>query len=61
MRGIVSWRWVELGPDLVELEIGYRRRPDGDALRRTVAVDRSTVELVRMRVAMRAAPGRRSW
>ncbi len=61
LRGVVSWRWLQLSPDLVEVEVGYRRRPDGDALDRQPGVDRSTIEILRMRVAMRAVPGRRSW
>ncbi len=61
MRGVVSWRWLQLSSDLVEVEVGFRRRPDGDALSRSVSEPRSSIETLRMRIAMRAAPGRRSW
>lgn len=61
LRGVVSWRWLQLDSDLVEIEIGYRRQPDGETLRRSAGVDRSAIEFQRMRVAMRAVAERSSW
>lgn len=61
LRGVVSWRWLELSPDLVEIEIGYRRQADGEALRRFTAVPRSSIDKLHLRVALRGATGRSSW
>lgn len=61
LTGAVSWRWLQLSADLVEVEIGFGRRPDGEALRRSARVHRSEIEMLRMRLAMRAVPGRGSW
>lgn len=61
LHGAVSFRWLELSTDLVELEVGYLRQAQGEALRRSPGAHRSTVEILRMRVAMRNVPGRRWW
>lgn len=61
LRGVVGWRWLQIGSDLVEVEIIYRRRPDAEALQRLPAVSRTSVDVLRMRMAMRAAPGKSSW
>ncbi len=61
MGGVVSWRWTEIGSGLVEIEIGFRRERDDSVLQRRATVARSAIDTLRMRVAMRGAPGRSSW
>ena len=61
LQGVVSWRWVDLGSGLVEVEIGFRRERSGAALDRRVTVSRESIDTLRLRVAMRGAPGRSSW
>jgi len=61
MRGVVGWRWIQLSSDLVEVEILFRRRPSNEALRRTWRAPEAVIEVTRMRLAMRAVPGKRSW
>ena len=61
LQDVVGWRWLQLSSDLVEVEIRYRRRPAGEALQRSVGVPRTSIEILRMRLSMRAVPGRSSW
>lgn len=61
MRSVLSWRWLQIAPDLVEIEIVFRRRPSNEGLRRTASAPGPTVETLQMRLALRAIPGKRSW
>jgi hypothetical protein len=61
LRDVLSWRWLELAPDLVEVELVFRRRPSNEAARRTWQDPGPTVETMRMRLALRAVPGRSGW
>ena len=61
MREVLGWRWLRLAPELIELEVSYRRRPDGEALRDSWQDPGSSIDTTRMRLAVRAVPGRSSW
>ncbi len=61
MRDVLSWRWLQLTPDLLELEIVFRRRPAGEAARATWHDAGAATETTRMRLAMRAVPGKQTW
>lgn len=61
MRDVLAWRWLLLEVDLVELEIVFRRRPKNEVLQRTWHDRGSSVETMRLRLAMRAIPGKRWW
>ena len=61
LQGVVSWRWIEIGPRLVEVEIGFRRQQAGAALARRPTVPRDSIDMLRLRVSLRGSPGRSSW
>ena len=61
MKDVLSWRWLQLAPDLLEIEIVFRRRPGNEALRRSWHDVGPNIETMRMRLATRASVGKRSW
>lgn len=61
MRDVLSWRWLKIAPDLIEVEIVFRRRPANEAARRSWRDPGASVETLRMRLAPRAVPGKRFW
>lgn len=64
-RGIQLWNWQEISPRLVQVEIAFHRQQD-PGRRHLGGLGRlrnpgPVTETVRMRFALRADPGRRSW
>lgn len=65
LQDVSSWQWRRLAPGLVEVQVGYLQpRAPGSALAPGLARLREAgvePEVLTLRFALRARPGRRSW